>query len=167
MTIIIFKFLHVATISIWAGGLIALPLLYWQRRGLSDDALHGLHAFTRQFYVMLISPAAFIAVGSGTVLIFLRETYTMWFALKLGLIALFVGLHLLSGLLILKLFKPEGHYRLRRFLGETTASVLIATSILVVVLAKPDLRLWTGVEDMLRPGELHRIATDITGWDLP
>jgi putative copper export protein len=28
------KFVHLATIALWSGGLIALPFLFWQRRTL-------------------------------------------------------------------------------------------------------------------------------------
>ena len=30
----LFKFIHLGTIAIWSAGLIVLPLLFWQRRGL-------------------------------------------------------------------------------------------------------------------------------------
>ena len=28
------KFVHLATIAVWSGGLIILPFLFWQRRGI-------------------------------------------------------------------------------------------------------------------------------------
>src|SRR5690606_20968502 len=51
------KFIHVAAIALWSGGLVALPFLYHQRKGLEGEELHRLHAFTRFFYVGLVSPA--------------------------------------------------------------------------------------------------------------
>ena len=160
--LVAFKFLHIAAISIWAAGLVALPLLYSQRRGLEGGALHNLHAFTRQLYVAIVSPAAFIGVGTGIVLIFLRETFTLWFALKLGLVGVLVGLHLGSGLLILRLFRPEGQrYGAVRFLAGTAMTVVVAVAIVGIVLAKPRIELSPGTRDLLRPGELHSFATEL------
>jgi len=41
------KFVHLATIAIWSGGLIVLPFLFWQRRGLAGPDLERLHRMTR------------------------------------------------------------------------------------------------------------------------
>ena len=42
------KFVHLAAIAIWSGGLIVLPFLFWQRRafeaGPDLDRLHRDHA---------------------------------------------------------------------------------------------------------------------------
>ena len=160
--LVAFKFLHIAAISVWAGGLVALPLLYAQRRGLAGEALHNLHAFTRQLYVAIVSPAAFLAVATGIVLVFVRETFTLWFALKLGLVGLMVWLHLGSGLLILRLFRPEGQrYGTLRFLAGTTMTMVVATAIVALVLAKPRMELDPALGNLLRPGELHTVATDL------
>src|SRR5690606_14913406 len=100
MTVVILKFLHAATISLWSAGLLALPFIYRQRRGLEGDHLYRLHIFTRYFYVGFVSPSAFVAIGTGTALIFLRETYVAWFSWKLLLVTVMTGIHLFSGLLI-------------------------------------------------------------------
>src|SRR5690606_9523925 len=70
MISVLLKFVHILAITGWSAGLTCLPFLYVQRRRLSGDALHRLHNFTRFFYVALVSPTAFVAVGSGTALIF-------------------------------------------------------------------------------------------------
>jgi protoporphyrinogen IX oxidase len=92
------KFVHLATIAIWSGGLIVLPFLFWQRRGLAGPDLDRLHRMTRFVYVALTSPAAFIAIGSGTALIFLQATFREWFTLKMLLVGVMVMLHVLAGL---------------------------------------------------------------------
>ena len=44
-----------------------LPLLFWQRRSVVDMAdLERLHRITRFVYVAMTSPAAFVAIGTGT-----------------------------------------------------------------------------------------------------
>ena len=49
---IFLKFVHLAAIAIWSGGLIVLPFLFWQRRtvGVGSD-LDRLHRMTRFVYV--------------------------------------------------------------------------------------------------------------------
>ena len=81
------KFVHLAAIAIWSGGLLVLPFLFWQRRALAaGPELDRLHRITRFVYVEMTSPAAFIAIGSGTALIFLQATFQEWFSLKMVLV---------------------------------------------------------------------------------
>src|SRR5690606_32333311 len=93
MTSVLLKFVHIIAIAGWSAGLICLPFLYVQRRRLRGDALHRLHNFTRFFYVALVSPAAFVAVGSGTALIFVQATFEPWFAVKLAFVGIMVIIH--------------------------------------------------------------------------
>ena len=87
------KFIHMAAISIWCGGLICLPGLYAQRHNVeTDDALYRLQGLVRFAYVSLISPAAFVAVGSGIVLFFLQGTFVEWFSLKMAFVGVLVSL---------------------------------------------------------------------------
>ena len=83
---IFLKFVHLAAIAIWSGGLIvvALPVLAApdaRRRGWIST---GCTASTRFVYVELTSPAAFVAIGSGTALIFLQATFQEWFSREDG-----------------------------------------------------------------------------------
>jgi protoporphyrinogen IX oxidase len=164
VTVVILKFLHAATIALWAAGLLALPFIYRQRPGLQGDDLHRLHAFTRYFYVGFVSPAAFVATGTGTALIFLRETFTPWFSLKLLLVVMMTGIHLLSGLLILRLFEPRGRYSRRRFVTLVSVTLLVVGSILTLVLAKPAIPRLQPLEDFFEPGSLEETVTSIIAW---
>lgn len=94
---VVLKAIHIGAIAFWSAGLIALPFMYRQRAGLEDRALYRLHAFTRRLYVGVVSPAAFLAIGSGTVLIFLQGTYEAWFSAKLALVAVLAGIHIFRG----------------------------------------------------------------------
>ncbi|WP_082092787.1 CopD family protein [Devosia epidermidihirudinis] len=156
-----FKFIHVAAITLWAGGLLALPFLYHQRKGLEDEALFKLHAFTRHFYVAIISPAAFVAIGSGTVLIFLMSTYGNWFSAKLLAVAMMTGIHIFSGLVILRLFEPGHTYPAWRQAVVVTLTAIVITVILTLVLGKPRLD-WPGpLAEVFAPGALSKIAEQI------
>ncbi|WP_244484158.1 CopD family protein [Devosia sp. Leaf64] len=158
------KFIHVASIALWSAGLIALPFLYLQRKGLEDEALYRLHAFTRFFYVAIVSPAAFVAVGSGTVLIFLMATYEAWFSAKLLAVSVMTGIHIFSGLMILRLFEPNRAYPMVRFLIVMPLTLLTVSTILILVLGKPRLE-WSGfVADLFVPGRLGEIARPFIAW---
>lgn len=152
------KLVHIATIALWSAGLICLPGLYVQRAHVPSRAsLHRLQAMVRFLYVAVVSPAAFMAVGSGVVLIFMRQPFEPWFSLKLVFVGVMVIVHLLTGLVIIRLFEEGNVYPVWRFIAVTAVTVLTVAAILVIVLAKPIL------PDMLpqamsEPGALKRIA---------
>lgn len=149
------KFIHIAMIAIWAAGLICLPFLYRQRSevGVETD-LHRLHAMTRFFYIVILSPAAFVAIGSGTALIFVQQTFEGWFSLKLLFVGALVVIHLLTGLLILKLFEEAGHYPNWRYVAVTAITTAVVTAILIVVSAKPQLDIADLGGEFFEPGWL-------------
>lgn len=162
------KFIHIATISIWAAGLICLPFLFAQRRDIGHEyALYRLHGMVRFLYVVILSPTAFLAVASGTALIFVRSTFEPWFALKLLLVGAMVIIHLLSGFFILTLFDKSTQYTRLRYVGFTGGTLAVVSAILAVVLAKPDFDIARITPDWIAPGELSRVVEGALGWDLP
>ena len=150
------KFLHIAAISIWSAGLICLPGLYVQRVHAADSALHRLQALVRYLYVGLMSPAAFAAIASGTALIFMRQTFQPWFGYKLLFVGVMATLHLLTGLVIIKLFNEGQIYPVWRFVAVTLLTVLVVCAILFLVLAKPNLPNFLP-QDLFQPGSLGRL----------
>lgn len=159
-----FKLAHVASIALWSAGLLGLPFLYLQRKGLEDDALHRLHAFSRSLYVAIVSPAAFVAVTSGTFLIFLMGTYEAWFSAKLLAVSVLTGIHIFSGLMILRLFEPGRSYPLWRFALVMPLTILVVSTILFLVLAKPDLEWPSFFKDLFVPGRLGDILGPFIPW---
>ncbi|UXN74053.1 CopD family protein [Devosia sp. A8/3-2] len=160
---VVVKAIHIGAIAFWAAGLIALPFMYRQRVGLEGTPLHRLHAFTRRLYVGVVSPAAFLAIGSGTVLIFLRGTYRARFSAKLVLVAVLAGIHIFSGLMVLRLFEPEGRYPMWRFAIVVPATLLVVASIPVLVLGKPTLTMSGELAAFFEPGALSRMAGRLIG----
>lgn len=159
------KFVHVGTIALWSAGLLALPFLYQQRRGLEGDALHRLHAFTRFFYINLVSAGAFAAIASGTALILLRETYENWFSAKLLAVSVMTGVHIFSGLLILRLFEKSGRYPGMRFMITVPLTALSVCAILALVLGKPQLQWPQSWQQFFAPGRLSEmVGAFIAGW---
>jgi uncharacterized membrane protein len=153
------KFVHLAAIAIWSGGLLALPFLFWQRRALeAGPDLDRLHRITRLVYVELTSPAAFIAIASGTALIFLQATFGEWFSLKMVLVGLMAMLHVVAGLVMHKLFSPRGRFGRLAFVALASTYAVLITAILWVVLAKPHIDSNQFAAHLFEPGGLARLV---------
>lgn len=156
------KFLHLGTISVWSGGLIVLPFLFWQRQGIDvGPELDRLHRLTRFVYVGMTSPAAFLAIGSGTILIFLQTTFLEWFSLKMVLVGALVVLHVMAGLVLVHLFEPGGHFGRFSYVGLTCAYVLLVVGVIWVVLAKPHIDSNQFATNLFKPGGLRQFFGEI------
>lgn len=152
------KIVHVAALTIWCAGLLVLPTLY--ARSLSSEggsSLDRLESFARYVYTHAMSPAAFVAIGSGTALIFFREAYAGWMALKLAAVGALVLLHMRAGFVIVRIFDPIHSYAAWRRWTTIVATLAIILTILWLVLAKP-LVDFSRLPDWLRePGALHSL----------
>lgn len=160
MTVLL-KFVHLAAIAIWSAGLIVLPFMFRQRCTLDVGwELDRLHRMTRFVYVGMASPAACVAIGSGTALIFLQATFQEWFSTKMVLVAAMVMLHVVAGLVLGHLFLAGG--RFSRVSGVTLSSAYITliTAIIWIVLAKPHLDSNQFATDLFRPGALGQFFGD-------
>jgi uncharacterized membrane protein len=153
------KLLHITTLSVWAGGILLMSVLLGQREAAGEgNALHRLHAFSRFAYVTVISPAAFVAIGSGIALIFAREVFTAWFAVKLLFVGLLVALHVWTGLLVLSVFNENQRFGPWRVgLSLVTLSTIMAV-ILYLVLDKPEISLDQLPTPLTEPGGLQTLA---------
>lgn len=166
------KFIHVGAIAVWVGGLIGLPWLMAQRRGIvrrsGRPALHRLHAIGRMLHIGLVSPAAVLAISSGIGLIFLRATYSPWFTAKLGFVVLLGAGHVLCARTMVRVFAddpveedPEGGVNPRELRLSPRRAILLngligvgAVGVLMMVLMKPPLD-WSGLApDLFQPGAL-------------
>ena len=149
------KFVHLATIAIWSGGLIGLPFLFWQRRtvGAGSD-LDRLHRMTRFVYVEITSPAAVVAIASGTALIFLQATFQEWFSTKLVLVGAMAMLHVVAGLVLGRLFLPDGCFGRASCAALSGAYIVLVTAIIWIVLANPHFDSNRFATDLFRPGAL-------------
>ncbi len=156
MTVLL-KFVHLAAIAIWSGGLVALPFMFWQRRTFVMDAdLDRLHRMTRFVYVGMASPAAFIAIGSGTALIFLQATFQEWFSVKMALVGAMVILHVAAGLVLARVFLPEGRFGRFSYVALSSAYLVLITAIVWVALAKPRIDSNQFATALFAPGALRQ-----------
>lgn len=155
------KFVHLATIAIWSGGLLALPFLFSQRgtRAASPD-LDRLHRMARYIHVGMTSPAAFVAIGSGTALIFLQSTFQEWFSLKLLLVGVMAILHVLASLELVRVFAPDGRFGLLAHVAQTSAGLVLMIAILWIVLAKPHIDSNQIFARLFEPGALRHFFAE-------
>lgn len=161
---ILLKFVHLAAIALWSAGLIVLPFLFWQRRGLpAGPDLDRLHRMTRFIYVGATSPAAFVAIGSGTALIFVQGTFHEWFTIKMVLVGGMVMLHVVAGLVLTRLFRPDGRFGRFSYVALSGAYLFLITAIVWVVLAKPTIDSSQIGTDLFRPGALGSMARQVFG----
>ncbi len=132
------KLLHFVGLLCWCGTLLYLPALIAAGTRRTDPLFYRDHAhLTRMVFNLIATPAALIAIGSGTAL-FLRDGIMAgWLIVKLSTVAGMVLCHALCGVLVLRVERaPELSVSLRsRFLGLLIATFITAT--LWLVLAKP------------------------------
>lgn len=161
------KAVHVATISLWAAGLLTLPFLLSQRRAVAGAALHRLHALTRFLYVKLVSPAAFVAILSGTALIFLQATFVEWFSAKLVFVGLMVVLHIVTGLAVVRVFTRAHGLGAVSATALTLGQLAAIGPILWLVLDKPMLDSTAIGPALFTPGGLARLLGPLTASETP
>lgn len=160
MTVLL-KFVHLAAIAIWSAGLIVLPFMFRQRCTLDVGwELDRLHRMTRFVYVGMASPAACVAIGSGTALIFLQATFQEWFSTKMVLVAAMVMLHVVAGLVLGHLFLAGGRFSRVSCVTLSSAYITLITAIIWIVLAKPHLDSNQFATDLFRPGALGQFFGD-------
>jgi len=132
------KLLHFAALLCWCGALLYLPALIAAGTRRSDSLFYRDHAhLTRMVLTLVATPAALLAIGSGTAL-FLRDAiFEGWLIVKLTTVAGMVLCHAWCGVLILRVERaPEQSIDLRCGLIGVAAMLLIAAT-LWLVLAKP------------------------------
>jgi putative membrane protein len=135
------KGLHVATLALWTAGLFALPLMLSRHDpavGQTDYA--RIRRATHYSYTLVITPAAVIAIGSGTLLIFLREVFVTWMFAKLVFVAGLVAFHAWVGHTLVAVAETEGEHVPPDPLVPLLLLLVPVLAILGLVLAKPELR---------------------------
>lgn len=107
------KLLHFAALLVWCGTLLYLPALIAAGTRPSQPVFYRDHAqVMRMVFTLVSSPAALVAIASGTALFLGAAALDAWLILKLSAVALLVIGHALCGVLILKLEgQPEGRVR--------------------------------------------------------
>lgn len=135
------KLLHIGSVIVWCGALFYLPALVAAAAGSRDTSTVPARAGTwplRAFYTGVATPAALIAITSGTWLFATRGPLVPWLMAKLALVALLVLAHGACGLLVLRAERRE--YAGLAIAGRvvTVMTVLWLVGIAGLVLRKPE-----------------------------
>jgi protoporphyrinogen IX oxidase len=131
------KGIHIVTLVIWCAGLLYLPGLFaihCEPRELRP--FHRLRAMSRFSYIVITSPAAIIAIISGSVLIWLSDIRGGWLPVKLTVVAAMAAYHTLCGHILSELREPDRFPR-GPLLGMVVVPILLIPMVLWLVLAKP------------------------------
>lgn len=138
MIVIALKTAHIVALTLWAGGLIALPPLLRRKQELANRAVEvRLHHFTRFAYDAIVSPAALVAIGTGTALIFSGVMLGDWLFLKLVAVAGMGGTHMMIGRVLDQLEAPEAKPTEVRRISLLVAAIIFVTLTLWLVLDRP------------------------------
>jgi uncharacterized membrane protein len=98
------KLLHISAVIVWCGSLLYLPAAIAAAAGPQpsaafDPARRGL---LRSVFTLVATPAALLAIASGTAIFVLEGPVVLWLMAKLGVVGLLVLGHAACGMLILR-----------------------------------------------------------------
>lgn len=133
------KLLHISAVIVWSGALLYLPAAVaataWAAPGAVPEQTRP--RLLRLLYTGLATPAALLAITSGTLLFVLHELLAVWLMAKLGLVGLMVLGHGACGLLVLR--AERGQFRFVRVAAWCIlgATLLWLVAIAWLVLRKP------------------------------
>jgi protoporphyrinogen IX oxidase len=152
--IAVLKFIHIAAMLCWCAALVALPLLLNHYRGARTQArFTEFRLITHFTYIGFASPAAVIAIGAGTALIFLADLRDGWLLVKLIFVSGMALVHAWLGHLVLQSGERKETYRMPPPLIALALVLPQMTVVLLLVLAKPDMSWLTALipEVLLQP----------------
>lgn len=152
--IALFKALHIIGLVVWCAGLIALPIMiqiYGRAAAIRTQTGYSeFRLLSHRGYVELVTPAAVIAVGAGTVLIFLEEVRDPWMMAKLAAVGGMAICHAWIGHMVSMTGVKNGAYRLPTPIPVLVGAIGLIAAVLYLVLGKPDLApLATSLPDWL------------------
>lgn len=131
---------HIATLGVWSAALLIMAGLYARPPQADDRAeVHRFALMCRYTFMMLGSPAAVVAILTGSALVALRGVDGSWLLGKLAAVAMLAMFHVYCGHLLHtqeKAALPQPPPWKRPFLF--LVPLLLISTIFVLVLAKPD-----------------------------
>ena len=131
------KLLHISAVIVWCGALLYLPAAVVAAGAPTDGPAPAARALLRRIFTGIATPAALVAIASGSAIFLLQGPLVPWLIAKLALVALLVLGHGACGMLILRVERDElwGLDGLGMTVGVTT--LLWLAGIAWLVLAKP------------------------------
>ena len=133
------KLLHIAAVLVWCGALLYLPPAVAAGTARANGELfrapHGEMA--RSVFTLVATPAALVAIASGTVVFLLDQTLAVWLVAKLTLVCALVLCHAACGVLLLRVERDRERPVHLACSVTGGLSVLLILAILALVLGKP------------------------------
>ena len=130
--------LHISSLLFWCGALLYLPALVVRLLKQETQIDKSLEKQIPRFlFTMVLTPAALIAIVSGTFVFLQLQIIAFWLILKLTLVCFLVICHALNGWIVVKMEK-NGYPHLNKVcisVGITSAILMVL--IFWLVLAKP------------------------------
>lgn len=131
------KGVHITALVVWCAGLFYLPGLFASHCSTDElRSFHRLRAMTRVTYIGITSPAAVIAVVSGSALIWLSDVSGGWLPVKLTLVGMMAAYHAVCGYLLAELRESRA-YRPVTLLALMAVPAALIPPVLWLALAKP------------------------------
>ena len=132
------KLVHFAALLCWCGSLLYLPALIASSAQGAHSRLHPETDYpVRVVFTLFATPAALLAIGSGTLLFLVAGQWAGWLILKLAAVSGMALCHALCGVLVLRLERqPERALSLECSALGALAAALVGIT-LWLVLAKP------------------------------
>ena len=132
--------LHITALLFWAAGLLYLPLLL-AASGAGHAELIRLprrhDSVARFVFTHIVTPAALLAIITGTVVFLAGRTVEFWLIAKLSVVTLLVICHVATGLLVLRAENEEAQPLQRGYWMLAGVLCLLMAAIVWIVLAKP------------------------------
>lgn len=134
------KAVHVTMLSLWCAGLFALPMMLAHHDpAVSQTEFKRIRRATHYGYTFVVTPAGLFTIGSGVLLVFLRETFVPWMFFKLIFVALLVAFHAWVSYVLVAVAETEGSHAPPGPLIPLMFLMIPILAILGLVLAKSDL----------------------------
>ena len=161
------KAMHVIGLVVWCAGLIALPIIIQTygraARVRTQTGYSEFRLLTHRSYVELVTPAAVIAVGAGTALMFLEEVRDPWMMAKLAAVAGMGLCHAWIEHMVTMTGEENGRYQLPTPIPALLGAIGLMGVVLWLVLAKPDLApLADALPDWLHQPLGHQLPSALT-----
>lgn len=96
------KLLHISAVIIWCGGILYLPTLLRHSAARATDGDVAWRQWPRNVFIGVATPAALLAIGSGTVIFVAEALVQPWLTYKLAAVALLVLCHGACGMLVIR-----------------------------------------------------------------
>jgi len=128
------KLLHISAVVLWCAALLYLPLAL---ATAADDERLVQRRILRLLYTSVATPAALVAIASGTFIFLWQGPLAPWLVAKLAVVALVVLMHASLGLLVLRSERADAPVRCHSCTAVFGASLAGLSTIAWLVLAKP------------------------------